>query len=219
MERPALPTLGPAPGAGAAPMQLPWTQRLRDALSAYLPLLLMALLALATWWLVKNTPGLTTPSVAVPKRHEADYVMQRFTLQRFAPDGRLAVQIEGDQMRHYPDTDTLEVDGVRIRAFAPDGGLTLATARRALSNGDASEVQLLGDARVRSEGGAKAREPLVFEGEFLHAFLNTERLRSHLPVLLHQGTSEIRAAGLDYDNLTRVAQLKGPVRARLAPPR
>src|SRR4051812_39921886 len=34
----------------------PWHIRLFDTISAYLPLLLMAALAMGTWWLVKNTP-------------------------------------------------------------------------------------------------------------------------------------------------------------------
>lgn len=192
---------------------LPWTLRVRDALSAYLPLLLMALLALVTWWLVKNTPGPERATADRAARQEPDYTMQRFTLQRFDPEGRLQVQVEGEQLRHYPDVDTLEIDTVRIRAFAPDGSVTLATARRALANGDASEVQLLGGAQVQRSGGPIAT-PIEFEGEFLHAFLRTEQLRSHLPVLVRQGSSELRAGGLEYDNVKQLAQLKGPVRAR-----
>jgi lipopolysaccharide export system protein LptC len=216
MRLPALPSLGPASPAAAAVRRQAWPLRLRDALSSYLPLLLMGLLALATWWLVKSTPSGEASAPAAALRHEADYVMQRFTLQRFDAQGRLRVQVEGDRLRHYPDTDTMEIDGVRIRSFATDGALTLATARRALSNADASEVQLLGGARVQREG--VRGEALQFESEFVHAFLDTERLRSHLPVLLRQGSSEIRAAGFEYDNLSRVAQLTGPVRAHFAPP-
>jgi len=215
MQLPALPSLGPASSAAARPRQA-WSLRLRDTLSSYLPLLLMGLLALATWWLVKSTPSGDSAAPAVAPRHEADYVMQRFTLQRFDAEGRLRVQVEGDRLRHYPDTDTLEIDGVRIRSFAADGSITRATARRALANANASEVQLLGGARVQREGARG--EALQFESEFVHAFLDTERLRSHLPVLLRQGSSEIRAAGFDYDNLSRVAQLTGPVRASFAPP-
>jgi lipopolysaccharide export system protein LptC len=189
----------------------------RDALSAYLPLLLMALLAMATWWLVKNTPHPDDAPAEKAVRHEPDYTMQRFTLQRFGNDGRLLVQVEGEQLRHYPDTDTLEIDTVRIQSFSPDGAVTHATARRALTNGDASEVQLLGGAQVQRSGGKRA-EKIEFEGEFLHAFLRTEQVRSHLPVLVRQGGSELRAGGMDYDNQTQVAQLKGPVRARFTPP-
>jgi lipopolysaccharide export system protein LptC len=204
----------PAPGVPAHG-HVPWTWHLRELLSAYLPLLLMLLLALATWWLVKNTPKPEEPRGPVVPRHEPDYTMQRFAVQRFAPDGRLRVRIEGDQLRHYPDTDTVEIDTVRIHAVGADGRTTDATARQALANGDASEVQLLGGAHVVSQAGSE--EPIEFKGEFLHIFLRTERLRSHLPVQVLQGRNAVQAQGLEYDNLSRTAELKGRVQATFGP--
>jgi lipopolysaccharide export system protein LptC len=214
--------LDPLPASGPQnppprPRQ-PWWWHLGQWVSAYLPLLLMGLLALATWWLVRNTPHPDEPRDAGPPRHEPDYTMTDFTLQRFAADGALRVQIGGTQMRHYPDTNTLEIDQPTIRATGADGGVTLASARRAISNGDGSEVQLVGAARVRREAPGNAA-PIEFEGEFLHAFLQTERVKSHLPVRLRQGTSELRVAWLEYDHLTRSARLGGPLRAQFDPPR
>jgi lipopolysaccharide export system protein LptC len=210
-----------AQGAPRPPRQPLWW-RLGQTASAYLPLLLMALLALATWWLVQNTPRIAEPGDAVPPRHEPDYLMQRFTMQRFGAEGRLRVELQGAQMRHYPDTDTYEIDGVTIRAESADGRVTLASARRALANGDATEVQLQGGARVvqGAEAGATAGAPAIeFESEFLHAFLATEQLRSHLPVRLVQGSSELRVGSLDYDHLKRMAKLGAPVRGRFLPPK
>jgi lipopolysaccharide export system protein LptC len=206
-----------APSAQQARPRQAWYRQLGPLLSAYLPLLLMAVLALGTWWLVRNTPrpDASPPSLAL--LHEPDYAMRDFTLQRFGADGRLSVQVQGSQMRHYPDTDTLEIDGVTIRALSPDGSITRATARRAVSNGDASEVQLLGNAQVVREGAA-GQAPIEFDSEFLHAFLKTERLHSHLPVRLRQGGSELRVGAIDYDHLARVARLGPPVRARFEPP-
>ena len=194
----------------------PWPARLLDAASAYLPLLLMAVLALGTWWLVKNTPLFDIDRAPAPLRHEPDYTMSQFMVQRFAPDGAMRVQIEGDLMRHYPDTDTLEIDNPRIRALAPDGRVTLATARRALSNGDGSEVQLIGGAHVVREALANG-VPIEFRGEFLHYFVNAERLISHLPVNMKQGRTEVRADTFAFDNLTRVVDFRGRVHAAFAP--
>lgn len=211
----------PASGPQNRPPRVrqPLWWRLGQWVSAYLPLVLMGLLALATWWLVQNTPRLPEAGEKAAPRHEPDYLMQGFTMQRYAADGRLRVQVRGTQMRHYPDTDTLEIDGVTIRALGQDGRVTVATARRAVANGDATELQLLGQARVvqDAEGGAHG-EPIEFEGEFLHAFLATERLRSHLPVVLRQGANELRVATLEFDNLTRTARLGGPLRARFLLP-
>jgi lipopolysaccharide export system protein LptC len=186
--------------------------------SAYLPLILMVLLALATWWLVRNTPRPEAPRAEQAARHEPDYVMADFTLQRFAADGTLRVQVRGTQMRHYPDTNTIEVDAPQIRAIGNDGSVTVARARRAVTNGDATEVQLQGGARVVREATADAAS-IEFDGEFLHAFLDTEQLRSHLPVRVRQGTSDLRVSSLEYDHLSRTAKLGGPLRAQFEPPK
>ncbi|MBC8056853.1 MAG: LPS export ABC transporter periplasmic protein LptC [Rhizobiales bacterium] len=195
----------------------PWRLRVIDTVSTYLPLLLMALLALGTWWLVKNTPLFDGDRVAAPLRHEPDSTMTQFLVQRFGASGALRVQIEGDLMRHYPDTDTYEIDNPRIRAIGEDGRVTVATARRALANRDGSELQLIGGAHVVREA-TRTEAAVDFRGEFLHCFQNTERVRSHLPVVVTQGGSEIRADALEYDNLAGVLDLKGRVRAVLDSP-
>jgi len=193
-----------------------WPARLLQQASSYLPLLLMALLALGTWWLVSNTPVPEPERALAPPRHEPDYAMSQFLVRRFAASGEMRAQIEGETMRHYPDTDTLEIDNVRVRAVAPDGRVTTAHARMAHANGDGSELQLRGGARVVREGLA-GEEPMVFRGEFLHAFLDTHRLRSHLPVTMTQGGTELRAESMEYDHGDRVVQLKGRVTATFPP--
>lgn len=190
----------------------PWHLRLRDGLSSYLPLLLMALLALGTWWLVKNTPGAPAVPEATSTRSDPDYTMTNFVLERFDASGRLRLRVQGERLRHFPDTDRTEIDNPQFRAFSPDGSVTVADARRALANGDLSEVQLLGGAQVVRPGP----QAIEIRGEFLHAFLVTEQVRSHLPVRVTQGRNEWQAAGIDYDHGQRRLDFKGPMRAVLA---
>lgn len=210
----------PAPAPGNQRYIPPWHQRVLSTLSSYLPLLLMALVALATWWLVKNTPALQGAKPAAALRHIPDYTMRNFTVQRFAADGSLRLQIEGVEARHYPDTDTLEVDQARIRSITPDSGVTVATAQKAITNGDGSEVQLTGQAHVVREAtriGDKTLEAIDFKSEFLHAFLQTEQVRSHLPVTITRGTVQIQGDSMHYDNLDRLARFKGGVKATFEP--
>jgi lipopolysaccharide export system protein LptC len=195
----------------------PWPTRFGRTVMSYLPLVVMALLALVTWWLVENSPLSEGPGVVPPPRHEPDYTMRHFTVLRYARDGSLRTEIEGDVALHFPDTDTLEIENPRIRAVAPDGSVTRASARRALANGDGTEVQLLGGARVTQEA-TPTESAIDFWGEFLHVFVNTERVRSHLPVRVKQGATEVQAAGMDYDNLARVIDLKGRMRGIFVPP-
>jgi hypothetical protein len=39
-------------------------------------------------------------------------------------------------------------------------------------------------------------------------------VKSHLPVHVRQGGSEMRVAWLEYDHLARIAKLGGPLKAR-----
>lgn len=189
--------------------------------AVYLPIILMGLMALGTYWLARNTPTVDSVEAGRAATHEPDYFMRGFSVKTFDTNGRLKSEVHGAEARHYPDTDTLEIDQPRIRAFNGRGELTVATAKRALSNGDGSEVQLVGDAVVTraaatgQNGSDRAR--LEFRGEFLHTFLNTERVRSHKPVVLTRGADEFTADSLDYDNLDRVLELRGRVRGVLVP--
>jgi len=209
-------SLGPAAaGRGAAPPPVPIGLRVRDALTTYLPLLLMVLLALGSWWLVKNAPQPIVPRVVEALRSEPDYTMGNFSVQRFARDGSLKVRVEGRQMRHFPDTGRIEVDDVTIRSFAPDGRVTQATARQAVSNGDVSEVELTGGARVHTV--TPAGQPVDVESEYLQAFIKTEQLRTHLPVRIRYGQNEMRSKGLSFDNLAQRLDLQGPMRGTFPP--
>jgi lipopolysaccharide export system protein LptC len=198
---------------------LPWYRRAVDAVSHYLPLVLMALLALGTWSLVKNTPVFEGEKPAVALSHVPDYTMQNFTAQRFAKDGALALEMQGDTLRHYPDTDTLEIDNAHIRSITPEGRVTTASAEMAVSNGDGSEVQLTGKAHVLREAYSRNgvnEAPVDFRSEFLHAFLRTERVISHLPVTITREGAQVRGDSMEYDNLTREARFKGRVHAVFA---
>ncbi|RZL64448.1 MAG: LPS export ABC transporter periplasmic protein LptC [Variovorax sp.] len=195
--------------------------RVWDRTTLYLPIILTATLALGTYWLVRNAPKLMEPTVAAAPTHEPDYFMRGFVIKNFLPGGELRSELFGKEGRHYPDTDTIEVDELRLRSISPEGLTTRASANRGLSNGDGSEVQLFGNAVVIREAGAgtggRAAPRLEFRGEFLHAFLDTERVQSNKPVTLTRGADQFTADAFDYDSVSGIANLQGRVRGVLMP--
>ena len=193
-----------------------------ERITLYLPVLIMGLMALGTWWLVRNAPMPLAPAAEKARSNQPDYSMKAFSVKSFDAKGRLQSEVQGDLARHFPDTDTLEIDRARMRSVALDGRLTLATANRALSNADGSEVQLFGNAIVTREPlparpGVAAQPRMEFRSEFLHAFTQTERVRSDKPVVLTRGNDRFTADGMDYDNLDQVLQLHGRVKGLLMP--
>lgn len=192
-----------------------------DRISIYLPLILMGLLALGTYWLARNTPSFAPTAAQRPPVHEPDYFMRGFSVRSFDAGGRMKSEIRGTEARHYPDTDTMEVDDPRIRSVNARGAVILASAKRAISNADGSQIQLIGDAVVTREAPPVAngrRDPrLEIRGEFLHVFVEEERVRSHKPVVLRRGNDVFAGDSLAFDNLERVLELQGRVRGTLVP--
>ena len=190
-----------------------------DRASIYLPIILMGVLALGTYWLVRSTPVFTPPQAPRPPSHEPDYFMKKFTVKTFDSAGKLKSEVSGAQAKHFPDTDTLEIEGARIRSFDAQGQLTTITANRALTNADASEVQLIGNALAVREAvaGPKPAPRMEFKGEFLHAFMKAERLKSDQPVVLTRGSDRFVADAMEYDNLKQVIELRGHVKGTLMP--
>lgn len=214
------------PMAGAAPgwrRTLDRLSRVWERTAIYIPVLLMGLLALGTYWLVRNTPEALPAEGQRAVSNEPDYYMRKFGIKTFDEAGQLKSDVSGIEVRHYPETDTLEIDKALIRSYSIEGRLTTSTGDRALTNGDGSEVQLIGNARVVRDASVdpdgKEIPRLEFRGEFLHVFVNDERVKSHLPVVIRRGSDEFEGDTFAYDNLDRVADLKGRVKGLLVPRR
>ena len=192
-----------------------WSERVRESATGYLPLLLMLALALGTWLVAKNTPGLLSPSAPGVVKHEPDYTLDRFDMQRFDPAGALKVEIVGEHMQHFPDDDTMEVEKIRVVSIGTDGRRLIATALHGRARGDSSEVWLDGLAQVVSE--TPGQPPVQLNGEHLHALPKLRRVDSASPVVVVQDTSRFDAEGLEYDDETRLLTLHGHVSALLQP--
>ncbi len=196
----------------------PWGRRLRrgwDRLSIYLPVLLMGLLALGSYWLLRATPEPELPVAERAPQHEPDYFMRGFAVRSFAPDGTLRSEVRGSEARHYPDNNSTEIDQARIRSQLPGNALTTARAERVTSNADQTEFVLRGNAVVVREAAGASRPHLEFQGEHLRVLTEERRVLSEKPVLLLRGRDQIRANTLDFRDGTGVAVLQGRVQATL----
>ncbi len=204
----------------------------RDGLSGSLPIVLMALLAAGTWWLVRHTPQPDAPRRAAAPAHEVDYEMRRFEARRYGTDGAQRAVVTGDVMRHYADDGAVEIDAVRARGTDTSGRRIHATAQRGLSNADNTELQLLGQAHVvrdaldpddADSASAPASRKVTdgrmeLLGEALWLYPNAQKVRSDIAVTLLSESGRIDAGSLDYDGKSGVAQLGHGVRGQYRAP-
>ena len=192
-----------------------------DRLSIYLPIAVMGLMALGTYWLVQHSPKPAAQVVERPVRHEPDYFMKDFSVTTFVESGRLKSEVFGVAGRHYPDTDLLEIDRIRIRSYDDQGRLTTATANRALTDGDAVVVELFGNAVLVREAQPDKDGNIVprieFRGEYLHTNTETERVTSDKPVQLRRGNDVFVGDTMDFDNVNQIMVMQGRVKGLINP--
>ena len=193
-----------------------------EAISIYLPVLLMGVLALATYWMVQRTPALSEPQEAAKFRaHEVDFFMRGAVIKTYDGSGRLQNELAGTEIRHYGDNKSLEVDQPRLLTVGLDARITRATALKASTQDDGALVQLMGNAVVlreplaQADGRPSPRQEL--HGDLLIIHAKDNWLRSPQPVVLISGQDRFSADSLYYDQRTRVAELQGRVKAILAP--
>lgn len=192
-------------------------RKLLNSITLYLPMALMGLLALGSWWLARNTPAVATATPVAEQRTEPDYTITNFSVKNFDTQGQLISEVMGAKATHFPATDILEIDQAQFRS----GRGTLSTTGRgdrAFSNGDGSEVQLVGNAVVVREAGKDAQGQMVprveFRGDFIHAFVRTEELKSHKPVTVLRGSDQFSGDSMLYNKIEGIVQLEGRVRVR-----
>ena len=197
-----------------------WLYQLWDKLSLYLPIALMAFFALGTWWLVRNTPKLDEEGTTHPVRHESDYQLQQFSIQSFDTEGRFKSEIWGQQALHYPDTDALEIQQVRLHAQDLSGAKLHGTALRAITSIHSTQVELTGQVHlVRQQAAAPASSAtsvMTFDSEALH--IDTERnvLHTTTPVVITQDNKRFSAHGMTYQHEQGTLELRGQVRSTLS---
>lgn len=193
-----------------------------DRASMYLPVLLMGVLALGTYWLVHTAPVVRATGTEAALRHEPDYFMRGFSMAAYDAQGRRKSDVGGAEMRHYPDNDALEIDRPQIRAFKLNGMRASASAELARASGDGRVVELFGNAvMVREDPPARsyagtAPPRMEFRSDYLHAEMDTGRVRSHRPVSLSRGGERLSGDAFEYSDQERVLELRGRVVLDLA---
>lgn len=185
-----------------------WTQ--------LLPIAAVAALAGITWWLVQATLPPPGEGIAQPKRHTPDYFADNFSVTELDQSGATQYRLTAAKLIHYEDDENSVLTAPAMRAFQPGKPVVTTTAKRGITNGDASVVDLYDDARIeRAAGGGDPQ--MQADSQHFRIFVNDDVIQTEKPVKLQRGLSVVNATdGMKYNNVTRVIELYGNVRGTIA---
>jgi lipopolysaccharide export system protein LptC len=184
--------------------------RFIDKARAWIPLLPLLLLLLATYWLSQQVQPL--PQTESQLRHDVDYVIDNISAISLNEQGQQRFTLAAEKMWHYPDDDTTHLQMPRLASLYADRPPVLTSAQTGMISSKGDEVFLYDEVRVVRPASGDIGEQR-FDTNYLHVIPDRDWAESDQSVVMISQYSTIRAVGMELDNKARTARLLSRVRA------
>lgn len=192
------------------------SSRFIDRARAWIPLLPLLLLLLATYWLSQQVQPL--PQNESQLRHDVDYVIDNISAISLNEQGQQRFTLAAEKMWHYPDDDTTHLQMPRLASLYADRPPVLTSAQTGMISSKGDEVFLYDEVRVVRPASGDIGEQR-FDTSYLHVIPDRDWAESDQSVVMTSQYSTIRAVGMELDNQARTARLLSRVRAHHEPVR
>ncbi len=128
-------------------------------MTQYFPKLavLLSLLALGALFMWLPNGLLLRPAPDNEKRHEPDYIIEKFVATAMDEQGRLKHELRANRLEHFADDDTMELEQPYLIQYAPDAPPLHTRADRGSTRGEGKDILMRGN--VRMTRGAAASGP------------------------------------------------------------
>ena len=180
--------------------------------ASLLPLILLGLLAALTFWLERATQ-IDNGRHDGKGRHDADFIIDKFTVRRFSLGGALQYVQTAQKMLHYADDDSTDVVLPELSYFGEkqnEKQKTTITARQAWLGPSGKEIRLFNDVRMVRESKADSPELVITTAE-MFVYPDDEFARGDKPVTITEGRTVINGTGFEANNRVHLFKLMGRV--------
>jgi lipopolysaccharide export system protein LptC len=193
-------------------MREPLASRIVSRMSSWFPVLLLATLAMLTYWLDSQVqrgdrgagPGATDP----------DYYVEDFAATRYGPDGSIVQQLAAAKLTHFPGDAPAEVTAPQLVTTPPGRPAMRARADRGTISPDNENVWLAGNV-VGIRDAGQGRSQLTIRTEYLHLTPRTERADTDRRVTISDANGTHTGNALVADNKARTIRLSNGVTGEL----
>lgn len=181
-----------------------------DRLAALLSIVLLSVLALATYYLAEFAGQRQQPQPGA-KRHEPDAFVESFGLTRIDETGRPVYRVEAKRSLHYPDDDSTELFDATVVSLDPQSPRIVLRADRGVATSRAVETRLYGNVELtRAPGGGQPAMQIITD--YALVLSEPQIVRTDRPVRITQGQSFLTGVGMEYDHAARQLRIDSQVR-------
>ena len=191
------------------------------ALLRLMPLILMGLLTLLTFWLVqKNTPPEKSTLERV-RLHEPDYTIKDGALSALNELGNTKYRILGNNVTHYDDDASIDILTPRMRFFQLDKAPVTVKSDTGHLDGDLTILDLFDNASIfRPAQAASPTQPatlrMLASSSYFKVLINDDIIETYRPITLEQGMSIMNSTeGGIFNNVEQSMVLTGQVKGRI----
>jgi lipopolysaccharide export system protein LptC len=186
-----------------------------------MPLILMGVLTLVTFWLVqKNTPP-EKSAVERVRLHEPDYTITDGALSALNELGLTKYRILGNKVIHYDDDASIDILAPRMRLFQPDKPPVTVKSDTGHLDGDLTILDLIDNASIfRPAQAATATQAatlrMLASSTYFKVLINDDIIETNRPITLEQGMSTMHSnEGGKFNNIEQSMMLLGQVKGRI----
>jgi lipopolysaccharide export system protein LptC len=183
-------------------MSAPLSRRRQDRVTALFPLAAVAIFAALTYWLdarvtnsavARNKAALTSP----------DHFMERFTIERTSPQGRVDQVIVGERASHFPNNNTTVIETPNYQSNVEGKAPLTVKATRGVMFNDSTKKGIeqadFSGKVVAVQGAHQGRDPIRYESETLTVFPKTQRAQTKDVTKTISGDRVVTTQGIDID--------------------
>ncbi|WP_114636282.1 LPS export ABC transporter periplasmic protein LptC [Polynucleobacter necessarius] len=186
-----------------------------------MPLILMGVLTLATFWLVqKNTPP-EKPTIERIRLHEPDYTIKDGVLSALNELGATKYRILGAKVTHYDADASIDILAPRMRLFQADKAPVTVRSDTGHLDGDLTILDLFDNATIfRPAQDATPTQAatlrMLASSNYFKVLINDDIIETNRPVTLQQGMSIMSSTeGGVFNNVEQSMVLTGKVKGRI----
>lgn len=179
-----------------------------------LPLALMFLLALVSFWLERTVRE--EEQRPVVRRHDPDYIVTNFITTSYNREGAAESVLSADRMVHYPDDDSTELLRPRVVQTRPNEARMTVSAERGAISRDGDDIFLY-DNVLLVRAADRERPEARMTTSFLQVVRDRSLVRTDRDVVIHEDRRTLAGRGMKYDNEAQMLQLMSHVRGVFEP--